>query len=432
MQRRCITVRFDTAFLIGRYFAIFMSDTENLSTYARLLQLTPVDRSVLPTLDEVSVEQPTRQMGFRAFLKARAILGLAVFVLLPTLAGAIYFGLIAADRYESEARFVIRTPGVMAPSAALAVAMQTAGIARGGTDDSFIVRDYLESRDAMTYVEDHAGLREAVASKHADFLWRFPNFFTSNTREGLFWHYRRLLSLSLDTTTGVSTLRVEAFTPAEAERLTSALLEAAETLVNRLNERARRDSIAFAESEVERMRLRATAAQEKLTAFREREALIDPSHATLAVLETIARLAQEVVQVNVQLRELKSGSPGGPQISALGTRRAALEAQIAVERQRLAGDSTSIAPRIAEYERLVLEREFSERALMAALTAVEMARMEAQRQHVYIERVAAPSIPDHPAYPLRIVWILAVLVVSYVVFRIGKVLVDDARRHADP
>ena len=79
----------------------------------------------------------------------------------------------------------------------------------------------------------------------------------------------------------------------------------------------------------------------------------------------------------------------------------------------------------------MLEREFSERALTAALGAVEMARIEAQRQQVYIERVAEPSRPDYPAYPLRVVWCLVTLLVSYMAFRIGKVLVDDALRHTD-
>ncbi len=401
-----------------------MPDAANLTSYARLLKLTPV----IDLPDQGRVVEPAPEAGARRKLDLRPLRGLLLFVLLPALAGAVYFGVIAADRFESEARFVIRTPGTQMPSAALASLMQNAGVARGA-DDAYVVRDYLESRDAMAYLERKAGLREAVASEKADVLWRFPNFFTSNTQEGLHWHYGRLLSVDYDTTTGVSTLRMEAFTPQEAERLTTALLEASELLINRLNERARRDAIAFAEQEVERMRQRTMAAQAKLTAFRERETLIDPSHATLAVLEGIARLSQDVALVNVQIRELRAGSPGGPQLVALRKRQAALEAQIAAERKRLAGDVTAIAPRIAEFEQLVLEREFSERALMAALAAVETARLEAQRQHVYVERVAEPSLPDHPAYPRRILWSLAILVIAYAVFRIGKSLVDDARNH---
>ena len=92
----------------------------------------------------------------------------------------------------------------------------------------------------------------------------------------------------------------------------------------------------------------------------------------------------------MQINELEKNSPKAPQITPLRTRRAALEAQIATERRRLAGDAQSIAPRIAEYERLMLEREFAEKALMSAMTAVEMARVEALRQQVYLERVATP------------------------------------------
>jgi capsular polysaccharide transport system permease protein len=411
-----------------------MPDAQDFQTYTRLLKLTPVEGvSVAAPALPVDVRPepaPPPKASAGAIVRLRSLYGVLLFVLLPTLAAIVYFVWIAADRFESETRFVVRAPGTTLPGAALANLVQGAGMARG-IDDSFIVRDYLESRDAMEYLRKHAGLDEAIANTKADFLWRFPNFLTSATEEGRFKHYRRLISVSLDTTTGVSTLRIQAFSPAEAHRLASALLAAAEVLVNRLNDRARHDAVAFAESEVERMRQRANAAQSALTAFREREALIDPSHATQAVLEAIARLAQEVAQVNVQLRELQSGSPGGPQISSLRNRQAALEAQIGAERQRLAGDAAAIAPRIAEYEKLMLEWGFSERALTTALGAVEMARMDGMRQHIYVERVAAPSLPDHPAYPWRIVWCLVVLVLSYAVFRIGKALVNDTRRHAD-
>jgi capsular polysaccharide transport system permease protein len=403
-----------------------MPDSPDFTTYARLLRLTPVDPVWVKEPDGPTVEQ----LGERPDRRRRSWALVLICVALPTLIACLYFGLIAADRFQSEARFVLRAPGQVLPSAALAGVMQGAGISRGG-DDGFIVRDYLESRDAMNYLEQHADLRAALDSKAADFVWRFPNFYTSNTQEGMYLHYKRLMSANYDSTTGVSTLRMEAFSPAEAQRLSSALLQASEMLINRLNDRARRDAIAFAEGEVDRMRERAIAAQDRLTAFRERESLIDPSQATMAVLETIARLSSDVATINVQLAELRTSSPTAPQVAPLKARQAALEAQITIERHRLAGDAASIAPRIAEYERLMLEREFSERALTAALGAVEMARIEAQRQQVYIERVAEPSRPDYPAYPLRVVWCLVTLLVSYMAFRIGKVLVDDALRHTD-
>jgi capsular polysaccharide transport system permease protein len=177
------------------------------------------------------------------------------------------------------------------------------------------------------------------------------------------------------------------------------------------------------------MKQRALASQTALTAFRERERLVDPSHVTLAALETIARLSLDASQASVQINELERTSPQAPQIAATRVRRAAIEEQIAKVRGQLAGDAQSIAPRIAEYERLMLERDFAGRALIAAMAELERARVEAQRRQIYLERVAQPSLPDYPAYPWRVVWFLTTFVVGYMALRMWRTLTADALRH---
>lgn len=415
-----------------------MPDASQFATYARLLRLTPVEElplAPLPLTTKVENDEPKRarrrgQGGLISFL---------VLVALPTILAAGYFFFLAADRYQSEARFVLRTPGRTLVNAALGNALQSSGVAgvtgiTRSADDGYLVQEFVRSRDGMTWAEQHSGLKAAYANPVArrDIVWRFPNPFEPANEEGLFWHFQRMVSADFDSTTGVNTLAVQGFTPVEAQRVAGSLLKGAEDLVNRLNERARQDAISLAEAEVDRMRQRVTAAQAALTVFRERERLIDPSQATLAVLETIGRLAQEVALVSVQISELAKNSPNGPQVAPLRARRSALEAQILVERQRLAGDSTAIAPRIVEYERLTLEREFAAKALMSAMTAVETARVEAMRQHVYLERVANPSLPDYPVYPWRVVWTLVVAVAGYIVWRMWRILLSDALRHAEP
>lgn len=401
-----------------------MPDDAQLATYARLLRLSPVI--------EAPAQRPRNLAPATAAPKRRrrivGLWSLLLLVILPTFLTAAYFWLLAADRYESETSFVLRIPG---RSIALGVPsnfLPTGGIARAA-DDGFIVRDYLESRDAMQWVEKHANLRAAYDKPKWDPIWRFPNPFQSNTEEGLFKHYQRMVTAKFDSGTGVNLLKVEAFTPHDAQRLATSLLDAAEALVNRLNQRSREDAVALANAEVERMRERALAAQAAITSFRERERLIDPSQSTLAVLTTIGRLSLEVAQANVQLSELAQSSASSPQIAQLRNKQVALEAQIALERQRLAGDAQAIAPRISEYERLMLEREFAEKALLAAMTAVETARVEALRQHIYLERVAAPSRPDLPAYPWRVIWCIAALAAAYMTWRIWRIVANDALRH---
>ncbi len=406
-----------------------MPDTTELATYARLLRLTPVSEVQLaPAV--VTVDTSAAAVQPRRRLKLRGIFSFLLLVALPTCLAVAYFAFFAADRYESEARFILRSPG-RTISAQLPNILQAAGIARA-SDDGFIVREFLDSRDAMEVLEKNADLKATYAAGGRDFLWKFPNFFTSKTEEGLYSHYQRMMSADFDNTTGVSILRMQAFTPEAAQRLAAALLESAESLVNRLNERARQDAIKVADVEVERMKTRALAAQAALTAFRERERLVDPSQVTLAVLETIARLSMEAATLSIQIGELEKSSRNSPQITPLRSRRSAIEAQIATERHRLAGDAQAIAPRIAEYERLMLEREFAAKALITAMTALETAKVEAQRQQVYLEKVAAPARPDYPAYPWRVVWCLVIMAAGYMAWRIWRILTEDALKHAEP
>lgn len=405
-----------------------MPDATEFATYARLLRLTPVsDVQFAPAT--VAVDAPTAAQPRRR-RKLKGVVSFLLLVALPTCLAVAYFTLFAADRYESEARFVLRSPG-RTISAQLPNILQAAGIARA-SDDGYIVREFLESRDAMEVLEKNAALKAAYAAGGRDLIWKFPNLFTPTTEEGLYWHYQRMMSAEFDNTTGVSTLRTQAFTPEAAQRLAAALLKSAESLVNRLNERARQDAIRVADAEVERMTARTLAAQTALTAFRERERLVDPSQVTLAVLEIIARLSVEAATLSVQIGELEKTSRNSPQITPLRSRRSAIEAQIATERHRLAGDAQAIAPRIAEYERLMLEREFAAKALITAMTALETARVEALRQQIYLEKVATPARPDYPIYPWRVVWCLVTLIAGYMAWRMWRMLVKDSLKHAKP
>lgn len=405
-----------------------MPEASQLNTYARLLHLTPVDDVATPLVSRAPAT-PEPALFPRRWPKGLA--SFFVWVVLPVCLAGGYLGLLAADRYESEARFVVRMPASAMSDAAMTKLFQSTGPTRSN-DNGYIVQEFLESRDAMAWLVTHAGLRAAYEKGGWDIVWRFPNPFSSNTDEGLYKHYQRMMSAMFDSTTGLNSLKVQAFTPADAERLAASLLEAAEALVNRLNERGRKDAMELAESEADRMRRRVLAAQTVLTEFRDRERLIDPTQSTLAVLEAIGKLSIEAAQVGVQISELGKSASESPQIAPLRGRQAALEAQILLERQRLAGDAKSIAPRIAEYERLMLDREFAQNALMAAMTAVETARVDGLRQHIYLERVAAPGRPDYPVYPIRILWALAIAAAGYMMWRIWLILAADVMDHTVP
>ena len=147
-------------------------------------------------------------------------------------------------------------------------------------------------------------------------------------------------------------------------------------------------------------------------------------------LETILRLTLEAALTNAQIAEVEKAAPNSPQAGSLRQRVVALEGQVRKERERLAGDDASLAPLIAEYERLMLERELAEKTFASALTLLEAARADSQRQGLFLERISSPIPPDHPRYPYGLLGILATLAVTSIVYSIGRNLISDTMMHA--
>jgi len=345
----------------------------------------------------------------------RWLLRLVLLILLPTTLVGTYFGLIAADRYMSEARFVVRKPNTpyRGPAQSLSIEEGPKGIS---SDDSYAVRDFLRSRDALRLLLDKADFRAAATRAHDDWLWLFPGYLNGRSDEDLYRLFQSLAVVDYDSSTGVTTLHVEAFEPDDAQRIATVLMQGGEELLNRLNDRARTDAVRVAEVEVERSQREAMLAQDRVTAFRSRESLIDPTLLSQTVLNTIAAMSLQLVETRAQLDVTMQASPNSPQIVLFRSRAAALQQQINRERAALAGDDRSLAPRIDEYERLMLKRSFAERSLLSALNLLEAARLDAQRQQAYLERVVEPRIADEARYPWRITWTLSTFLTGCSVF----------------
>lgn len=351
-----------------------------------------------------------------------------IVVLLPTTLAALYFGFIASDRYVSESTFVVRS--AKSPlSGGLGGLLQIVGISRS-QDDSYSVQEYLLSRDAVTALSQRLPIRDIFNRDGADFVARFPNPIHGDTDEQLFQYYKSRISVVHGATTGLTTLKVEAFQAQDALLISRTLLELGESLVNRMNERIRADAIRYAEAEVVRGQERLVETQIAITEFRNRELMLDPSKSSLIVAELIGRLAAELAVVMSQLREVEASSPNSPQIAGLQRRISALEAQIVLERQRVSNASDGLAEKIAGYERLTLQREFAVKALSSAVTSLEVARNEARRQQLYLERVVEPHIPDYAEQPRRLRSILLTFAGSLMLFFVGWLLFAGVREHS--
>ncbi|MDD2741549.1 MAG: hypothetical protein PHV02_04700 [Rhodocyclaceae bacterium] len=351
-------------------------------------------------------------------------------VIIPTLLSIIYFGFVASDIYISESRFVVRSPDKQS-SSALGLMLKGAGFSKS-QDDAYSVQDYMLSRDALIALDKQLNVKKSFSDPSIDFFSRFAGMtWWLNSYEALYQYYQSKVNVEYDPLSSISTLSVRAFTSQDAFYINKNLLELAESLVNQLNERGRQDLIKFAANEVEIAEMKAKKAALAISVYRNKKNVIDPEQQSAIQLQLIAKLQDELIATKAQLTQLETFTRDNPQIPSIKKRIQGLQVEIDAETSRVAGGEKSLANKAAEYQRLILEREFSDRQLASALASLEQARNEAQRKQLYLERIVQPSQPDYPLEPKRIRGVLSTLVLGLVAWGIMMMLFAGVKEHRD-
>jgi capsular polysaccharide transport system permease protein len=347
----------------------------------------------------------------------------------PTLLGAVYFFGIASSQYLSEAEFVVHGPA-KAPLSGLS-AMFGGGAAMAGTNDTQIVRDFIMSRDAARKLEQHDDLRAVLSRPEGDFLTRYPGLtFWRRDFEALYKTYKNFVSVNVDSESGIATLQVKAYRPEDAQRVAAALLHDSEQLVNDLNERARRDALKTFQQEVDESEVHLSRIQNDLTAYRVKANMLQPEAEAKGPLTLLAELNKQEAAAKGQFADAIKNAPKSPQIGLLRTRIASLDKLIEDERAKITGGGNSVATASTEYERLDLQRQMEEKLVASAVAAREQARLEAQRQQLYLETIAQPNLADYPLYPKRAASFATLVGSCLLAYGILWLLVAGVREHS--
>ncbi|MBO0904561.1 hypothetical protein [Jiella sonneratiae] len=378
-------------------------------------ELTPEAAGTIRRLDEVAVKPAGGRERPWLFL---------VCVVLPTLVAGTYLLAFAPDLYTAEASYILRKGG-----AALTVGSVIPGLGRSD-DSSEAIVVYFQSRDAAEHLAADEKLKAALMpDTSSSFFSGLPGL-SENTRETFYRAMLDSVDVSIDTDTGISTLAVTASSAADAKMLNEALLDEAENLVNRLNARAVKDTISFAETVVSENEDRVRDVQKRMTAFRNSESILDPGAQSTGQIDLMTQLTQQVTSIDTQIAQLTASAPKNPRLASLKAQRKALENQIAEVRQGLAGDDTSLAGKLSAYQNLDLERTLAIQALTNAYASLEQAREEAFTSRLYLQTIAAPNLPEKPSYPRPILWTAIVAAIGFAVYTTARTMGKDTMEHS--
>ena len=350
-------------------------------------------------------------------------------VFIPTLISIIYFGFVASDVYISESRFFLRSPEHQSTNP-LGMIFKGAGFARA-QDETYAVADYLQSRDALTILDEKLHIRAAFSSARVDIFNRFAGLDWDDSFEALHRYYQQKIDAPFDSASGTVTLNVRAFTADDAHAINAMLLDLSEALVNQLNERARNDTIRFASEQLREAQIKAKQAAQALSLFRSQKSVVDPERQAGTQIIQLGKLQEELLATRSQLVQLNTFAKDNPQIPTLKKRIETLESEIKSETAKITGGQSSLTDKAVSYQRLELEREFADKQLAMTLALLEQARSEAQRKQLYLERIVQPSLPDIALEPRRLRGVCATFALGLIAWGILALFLAALREHQD-
>jgi capsular polysaccharide transport system permease protein len=196
-------------------------------------------------------------------------------VVVPTALSMLYFGAIASDVYITESKFVVRSPQKSSPLS-IGDVFGKIGFSKSD-DDSYSVRDYITSRDALSTLNQEIKIKDIYSQSSIDVFNRYPGLkFWDNSLERFHGYYQEHIGVQVDGSSSISTLTVRAYTAEDAAKINQRLVDMSEALVNRLNERARQDLIKTANSEVSIAKNKLETSSQELTKLRSQKTNHEP------------------------------------------------------------------------------------------------------------------------------------------------------------
>ena len=389
--------------------------------------LTPFRRAkgrevVVPTTAPLQL-LPDQIAEPRSRARMVVILSFLIVAVLPAVAAGVYLFAFASDQYVAETRFAVRN--AEAPSGADGVSGEVGGVGGGAMslltggpnlagEDAGIIASYIHSRAAIEEISRKVDVRAIFQRPEADFWARLP---ADATTEELTKYWNKMVSVYVETSSGIVQVSAAAFRRQDALDLTKAILAASETLANSLNLKMQADQTRLAEDEV----------------FRNAQHLIDPEESAKSTGKLLLQLMSDKIETEGKLYVMqRAQGVNAPGITGIKARLDSINTHVTELQNQMAGDkqvSQNMAATMARFEELELKKVFSEKMFEFARQGLERARLSSIRQSIYLAVFVPPTLPQDFSFPERYVDLFFVLLVSIMTWSSGAVITSSVLDH---
>lgn len=328
-------------------------------------------------------------------------------VFAPTAAAYWYLYTIASDQYSSRVSFSIRSEEIKNPLDALGSLGQ---ISSGTSSDASILNEYIRSQKLIEDISENIDLSALYAKPDYDPVFAYD---PDKPIEDLLGYWQWMTYVAYDSGSGLIDVEAFAFTPEDAHLIATEVMNASSKLVEELSNIARADTTRHAAYELDRATERLTNARLALSNLRDREQLIDPRIDLESRMGVLTALQQQLA-ISIIDYDLLVGSTraSDPRLETISRTINAIENRIAEERNKIGqtgNDQEAFASVVGTYEAVLADREFAEKAYIAAAAGYDSALAEARRQSRYLAAHVPPTMAQSSQYPNRLMLGLGVL-----------------------
>lgn len=347
---------------------------------------------------------------------------------LAILGAVMYWGLVASDRYVSEAHIVVDRTDIQS-STAVDFRSMISGI--GGHQDLFLLRDHLRSVDMLQKLQSSLDLRSHYSDRSRDILSRLWS--VNATQESFHEHFLARTSIEVDELVGVLVIRAQAYDAATAQKIAKTLILEGELFLNGMAHQLAREQVVFLEQQVAQSNKKNMVARNALLAYQNSTGMISP----ISQAETLAAIAARLEGQITDLQARRTGmlgylSPDAPDVAQLNLQINALQSQMATEKKRLASaGGMTLNRNIEEFQRLEVEAAFAQDVYRTSLVALERGRFESVRMLKKLSILQAPSLSQYPVEPRRLYNIVVFIIGVFGALGIFSLIITIVRDHQD-
>jgi len=346
---------------------------------------------------------------------------------IAALLSVLYWGLIASDRYISEAHVIIQSTD-MVSGQSLDIGSLLGSATAGNQTEQLLLRDYLLSVDMLKKLDAKLDLRSHYSDPKHDLLSRL--WFKEATLEKFYDYFRTRVSVEFDDYAGVLVIKAQGYDSGTAHAIAAFLVSEGEQFMNSLAHGLAREQVLFLSQEIDKIRTDTMQARQALLNFQNKHGLVSPQATTENIAGTVSRMETQLTDLQTSRAAMLGYlMPNSANIVELNLQIDALEKQIVREKARLTSPAgKTLNSTVEAYQRLEMNAQFTQDIYKTALTAMEKGRFEASRTLKKMSVLQAPTVPEYALEPRRlynsVVFIALILIIAGIAHLLAAVIRD--------